>query len=210
MVNIKRDFDKDAITWDENPARVKMAESVFKSITGSIKFSKNMDVLDFGCGTGLLSLLILPLVNSVTCADSSSGMLEVLKSKISTRNLTGAKTLYINADNGDKLPGIYDVVTSSMTMHHIKALTPLLKQFYESIKSGGYLSIADLDTDNGKFHDSNEGVFHEGFNRDVMKMLFRNAGFSEIVDYTATELSKPDKNGIINNFSVFLIVGRKI
>lgn len=210
MANEKRDFDKDAITWDENPARIKIAESVFKSVSDSIPLTKGMDVLDFGCGTGLLSLQVLPHVNSVTCADSSSGMLEVLKSKIVSRNLTGIKTFFIDSTNEYQFPGKYDVITSSMTMHHIEALTPLLRHFYESIKPGGYLSIADLDLDNGRFHDNNDGVFHPGFDRDQMKNLFKTAGFTEISDCTAAAISKPDQNGIINNFSIFLITGKKI
>lgn len=209
MITGKSDFDKGAATWDENPGRVKMAESVFESIKGNLKFSKNMDVLDFGCGTGLLSLHILPLVNSVTGADSSAGMLEVLRSKIISQNLSHINTLLINIDKGESLPGSYDVITSSMTMHHIKDPAPLLKQFYEKIKPGGYLCIADLDPDEGKFHESNAGVFHKGFSRDEMKRLFSMAGFSEMTDVTAAEISKPGKDGNINSFSVFMITGRK-
>jgi 2-polyprenyl-3-methyl-5-hydroxy-6-metoxy-1,4-benzoquinol methylase len=209
MTTENRDFNKDAATWDENPGRVKMAGSVFEAITGSLKLTKDMDVMDFGCGTGLLSLRVLPLVHSVTGADSSDGMLKVLNSKIASQNLSGIKTIRVDIDNGDKLTGKYDIVTSSMTMHHIKDVAPLLKQFHEIIKPGGYLCIADLDPDDGKFHDNNEGVFHKGFHRDEMKRLFSKAGFTDIFDVTAAEISKPGKDRFENNFSVFLIAGRK-
>jgi len=166
MTSEKRDFNKDAATWDDNPGRVMLTGAVFKSITGNLHLSKNMDVMDFGCGTGLLSVSMLPLVHSVTGTDNSEGMLEVLNSKIAAQNLTGMRTLYVNIDNGESITGSYDVVTSCMTMHHIKDPAPLIKQFYNIIKPGGYLCIADLDPDNGKFHDNNDGVFHNGFNRD--------------------------------------------
>ncbi len=210
MTTEKRDFNKDAATWDENPGRVKMAESVFKSLEDNLKFSEDMDVLDFGCGTGLLSLQILPLVHSVTGADSSSGMLDVLNAKKKAMDLTMLQTLYINIENGEKLSGSYDAVTSSMTMHHIKDPESLFKQFHEILKPGGYLCIADLDPDDGKFHDNKDGIFHEGFQRDEMKTFFTNAGFTEISDVTAAEISKPDADGKMNNFSIFLIIGRKV
>ncbi len=206
----KRDFNKDAATWDENPGRIKMAESVFKSIEKNLKLSKDLDVLDFGCGTGLLSIRLLPLVHSVTGADSSSGMLDVLNSKKNAQKLTKLNTLYINIENGERLTGRYDIVTSSMTMHHIKDPAPLIKQFHEILKPGGYLCIADLDPDEGKFHDNNDGVFHKGFNRVDMKLLFKNQGFTEVSDFTAAELEKPGDNGSMRRFSIFLIIGKKM
>ncbi|HNX25303.1 MAG TPA: class I SAM-dependent methyltransferase [Spirochaetota bacterium] len=209
MTQEKRDFNKDAAAWDENPGRVKMAESAFDAIDGNMKLSKEMDILDFGCGTGLLSLKLLPYVHSVTGADSSTGMLEVLNSKITAQNLSGIKTLYIDIDKGTAIPGTYDAVTSSMTMHHIKEPAALIKQFYNVIKPGGFLCIADLDTDNGKFHDNSDGVFHEGFQRDEMKKFYKDAGFTGITDVTAAEISKPDKDGNMNSFTIFLIVGKK-
>jgi len=187
-----------------------VAEAIFNSIAENLEFSKEMDVMDFGCGTGLLSLRILPLAHSVTGIDSSSGMLEVLNSKIAAQNLTMIKTLLIDIDKGEALNGSYDAVTSSMTMHHIKYPGPLIKQFHRIIKPGGYLCIADLDPDDGKFHENNDGVFHKGFQRDEMKGFFSDAGFSEISDVTAAEISKPGTDGNINRFSIFLIIGRKM
>ncbi len=210
MSTEKRDFNKDAAKWDENPGRLEMAESVFNTINSNVKLTKSMKILDFGCGTGLLSLHLLPLVNTVTGADSSVEMLEVLKSKIVNQNLQNIKTLLIDIDKEEKLTGEYDVITSSMTMHHIENPVQLLKQFYSVITPGGVLCIADLDSDEGKFHEDKTGVFHMGFHRDKMKKNFSEAGFKDITDFTAAEISKPDKDGNINKFSVFLISGRKI
>jgi 2-polyprenyl-3-methyl-5-hydroxy-6-metoxy-1,4-benzoquinol methylase len=210
MSTEKRDFDKDAAKWDENPGRLKMAEAVFNTINSNLKLTKSMRILDFGCGTGLLSLRLLPLVNSVTGADSSRGMLDVLNSKIADQNLQNIKTLLIDIDKDEHLTGEYDVVTSSMTMHHIKNPVQLLKQFHSILTPGGFLCIADLDSDEGKFHEDNTGVFHMGFHRDEMKSFFAEAGFKDITGFTAAEISKPGKDGSVNKFSVFLIAGRKV
>lgn len=210
MIIEKRDFNKHAAAWDENPGRLEMADSVFSAIQNTLKLSKNMDVLDFGCGTGLLSLRILPFVHTVTGADSSTGMLDVLNSKIAAQNLSMIKTLFINTEHGESLTGTYDVVTSSMTMHHIKDPALLIRQLHEIIKPGGYLCIADLDPDDGKFHDNNYGVFHKGFHRDKMKRLFSDAGFTEISVVTAAEITKPDADGNMNSFTIFLMLGKKL
>ena len=167
-----------------------------------------MDVMDFGCGTGLLSLQLLPYVKSVTAIDSSSGMLDVLDLKIKGQSLSYIKTLLIDIEK-DILTGTFDLVTSNMTMHHIKNIPPLFVQFYNIIKPGGFLCITDLDPEGGLFHESNEGVFHQGFQRDEMKQMFTNAGFIDICDVTVTKISKPDKNGSVNSFSIFMITGRR-
>lgn len=66
----KRDFDKAAATWDEDPRRVKLAEDVAAAILREAVLSKDMDALDFGCGIGLVTLKLQPYVRSITGADS--------------------------------------------------------------------------------------------------------------------------------------------
>jgi len=41
-----------------------------------------MKVLDFGCGTGLLSFFLQPYVGEITGIDTSKGMIEVFDKKI--------------------------------------------------------------------------------------------------------------------------------
>lgn len=52
----KRDFNRAALTWDANPGRMKMAADIGTAITARVELTPTMRVLDFGCGTGLLSL----------------------------------------------------------------------------------------------------------------------------------------------------------
>jgi len=70
-----RDFDTAAATWDEEPRRVKLSEDMAAAIAGRVPLSKSMTAIDYGCGTGLLTLLIQPHVGRIIGADSSKGML---------------------------------------------------------------------------------------------------------------------------------------
>lgn len=206
----KRDFDKEAASWDENPARIKLAGDVANAISDNIALTSDMDVLDFGCGTGLLTLNLQPLVRSITGVDSSLGMLDVFKTKIAKQNLSNVKTLHAELDKGDVLSGCYQVVVSSMTLHHVKEIKPLLAQFCKIIVPSGYLCIADLDTDDGQFHGSDaSGVFHSGFDRAELRKDFVNAGFNDVRDMTAAEMIKPDSTGKMRGFTIFLMFGRK-
>ena len=190
MSGEKRDFDKAAATWDENPGRVKMAENVTQAILGTIRPGPDTDVMDFGCGTGLLTLALQPHVRTVTAVDSSQGMLDVLDQKIRAQGLTNVRTRHVDLEK-DELPGPFDLAVSSMTFHHIRDTDLLLKRIAGILKPGGKIAIADLDSDEGKFHDSNEGVFHFGFDRHLMRKSFEAAGFVAVQNRTAAIMACP-------------------
>jgi hypothetical protein len=69
--------------------------------------------------------------------------------------------------------------------------------------------LADLDAEGGQFHEDNTGVFHFGFDRAALRSLCLDAGFVEVADLTATEIEKPDRNGALRRFPVFLLIARK-
>lgn len=204
-----RDFDSEARFWDENPGRVKMASSVGDAIRANAAITDQLNVLDFGCGTGLLTLQFQPLVKTITGADSSQGMLDILASKIENIGLKNVSIIYMENGNIGRLNGSFDLIISSMTLHHIKDTAPLLAKFFEILKPGGMLCIADLDPDEGLFHSDNTGVFHFGFEREKLKSEFEKAGFSGVKDVTAAEVTKPLPDGGEKRFSLFLISGKK-
>ena len=198
-----------AATWDENPGRVKVAGDVARAIRETVKLTPDMDVLDFGCGTGLLTLQLQPQVRTITGVDSSQGMIDILDAKIKKQGLRTVKTRLIDLDRGGILEGQYDLIVSSMTFHHIRDVPILLDQFARIAKPTGQVAIADLDCDEGKFHDSPEGVFHEGFDRCILMNHLRAAGFGSVRNRTAAIIRKPRADGETMSFTVFLMTGRK-
>jgi len=205
----KKDFDKDAASWDQKTGRVKLAHDVAYAMMNEVKLTHDMDVLDFGCGTGLLTLQLQPLVRSITGVDSSQGMIDVLNSKIDEQKLINVKTVLIDSEKGDVLNGKFHLVVSSMTLHHMEDIESLLKQFYECLLPGGQLCIADLDSDEGKFHSDNTGVFHFGFDRSFMRTLLMQHGFQDVQDVTAASVVKNLPDGRPREFTVFLMTARK-
>jgi ubiquinone/menaquinone biosynthesis C-methylase UbiE len=205
----KRDFDQDAAKWDQVLGRVKVARDIAQSMLREISLTPDMDVLDFGCGTGLLTLALQPFVRSITGVDSSCGMLDVFKTKIKEQNLNNVKANYIDLDKGNILKGSYHLVVSSMTLHHIKNISPLLKQLYSILLPSGRLAIADLEPDDGQFHGNNDGVFHFGFNREELRLKFMDAGFQNIRTLQAAEIEKPVGDGKSRLFTIFLMTACK-
>lgn len=209
MTTDKRDFNAAAASWDEKPARVKLAGEVAEAIIRQVDPHRGMKVADFGCGTGLISFKLQPLVGSITGIDSSPGMLDIFKAKIAAGNFTAMQSHLFDIDKGEQLAGEYDLIVSGMTLHHIRQPAVLLRQLHKALVPGGILAIADLDPDGGLFHDDNTGVFYFGFERAAVRAMFAEAGFVDIRDSQATELVKEAPDGSKRTFTVFLVSGRK-
>lgn len=209
MAKEKRGFDQEAASWDEQPTRVRLARDIVTAIIHTKILRPDMAALDFGCGTGLVTLGLAPLLGSITGADSSRGMLEVLAAKIAQLGLTKVHTQFCDLDQGGSLSGRYGLVVSSMTLHHIAEIAPLLARFYALLDPGGVLCLADLDLDGGQFHSDSTGVFHPGFDRGELLQALTTAGFVDGAAVTAAEIEKTGSNGVGRCFTVFLITARK-
>jgi ubiquinone/menaquinone biosynthesis C-methylase UbiE len=205
----KRDFDKDAASYDLKPGRAKLAQDVAKAVMSEVKLNDGMDVLDFGCGTGLVTLQLQPFVRTVTGADTSHGMLDVLRAKIAERKLANVKTEFIDPEKSVVLKNKYHLVVCSMTLHHVENLVYIFREFYNCLLPGGQICIADLDSDEGEFHRDKTGVVHFGFDRTEMRRLLIAGGFQDVRDVTAASVVRKSSDGRSREFTVFLMIGRK-
>ena len=81
-------WDDSADEWDTNTDVISYSERAYKSLVQDINI-KGKNILDFGCGTGLLTEKLSMLANSVVAIDTSPKMIAVLQSK----NLSNVSTL---------------------------------------------------------------------------------------------------------------------
>ena len=95
-------FDKQAAAWDDNPVRRELTGAIAAFILGTISLNKQFSVLDYGCGTGLLSFLLSDKAASICAADVSDGMLAQVRKKITDGNVKN-----IEAVNFLYLPGAF-------------------------------------------------------------------------------------------------------
>ncbi len=205
----KKDFDSEAAAWDQDPGRVRLANDVAAAIIRETRPSKEMDALDFGCGTGLVTLRIRPLVRSITGADSSKGMLSVLEGKAKAQGLTNVRTRLVDFEKGERLEERFHLVISSMTMHHVENTAVLFGQWHDLLLPGGILAAADLDAEDGSFHLNNTGVCHHGFDRGYLKTLLQKSGFHDIRAVTAATMVRDAEGKGKREFPVFLVTAKK-
>lgn len=202
-------FNERAATWDADAGRVKIAASVTEAIRQSIPLTKNMTAMDFGCGSGLVTLGIQPHVGRIDALDVSDQMIEVLRRKISEQAIQTIFPQIIAIDYHDFGQDRYDLIFSSMSMHHVEDYHRLLEQFFLALKLGGYLAVADLITESGDFHSDNSVVEHFGFGETELKGLLAKIGFVQISHRVIHTIEKPGADGQAKLFPVFLITGKR-
>jgi 2-polyprenyl-3-methyl-5-hydroxy-6-metoxy-1,4-benzoquinol methylase len=206
----KRDFDKSAARWDADPARVKLANEIAGAIIREAAPARDMDALDFGCGTGLVTLRLQPLVRTIVGVDSSHGMLGVLEGKVRKQGITNVQARFVDFEKGGRIEGRFHLLVSSMTLHHVPDTAELFKQWHELLLPGGLLCFADIDAEHGSsFHGDNTGVFHKGFDRGHLKELLLSAGFHDVRDTTATTMVRDIEGKGEKEFPIFLIIAKK-
>jgi cyclopropane fatty-acyl-phospholipid synthase-like methyltransferase len=189
-------------SWDMNSRRVKNAQSISSLILKNIPISKNMKVMDLGAGTGLLSFFIAPYVSKVVAVDNSASMLDEFRIKSSEFECE-TEAIYTDIMKYDA-KNKFDLIISSMTLHHIQDINALFSKLYELLNDNGYIAIADLDSEDGTFHSEDTGVCHYGFDRDEISQIAKDVGFKDIKIETASIINKPHRN-----FSLFLLTASK-
>ena len=204
----KRDFDSVAAAWDQEPRRVKLAQEVVDAMRRELPLAPDMEAVDFGCGSGLITLGLHPFVGRITGADSSQGMLDVLSGKLQEQGINNVATQLLDLEQ-QRLAASYDLIVSSMTLHHVQDVPALIASLVLSLKPGGWLALADLESEDGSFHDDPTGIFHDGFAREFLAGQFSKSGLTDVRTVSAATIEKKDANGVVRVYPVFLCVGRK-
>lgn len=194
-------FKEKAQVWDSGSVRVNGAKIIAEAIRDEIALNKNMEILDFGVGTGLLGFDIASSVSQVYGVDISPEMILKLKEK--------------NSDELNIIPYTQDIIKeplqrtfngliSSMTLHHVENLKSFFETIYENIEDDGFIAIADLESEDGSFHSDNTGVFHFGFNEEELVKVVEKVGFKNIKFKNINIIKKPQRD-----FGIFLLSATK-
>lgn len=200
-------FDSKARRWDENPVFQERGLKIAEAIRRTVPLNRQMNALDYGCGTGLLSFPLKDELGTILMADSSGGMLEVVNEKIAAQGVTNMTTLQLDLLADPPPAQCFDLIATSMTLHHVPDTDHILRVFYDLLNPGGYLCIADLDQEDGSFHGPEIDV-HHGFDRTDLSRRAGQAGFTGMQFQTVFSIAKDSETGA-RDYPVFLMTARR-
>jgi len=196
-------FREKAADWDTRPRAQQLSQAIGDAIIDAVPLGKNMRVMDFGAGTGLIAGRIAPRVASIAAVDVSAAMLARLAAKA---ELEGRVEPVCQDIIERPLARRFDLIVSAMALHHVADTALLLQRFAEHLEPGGWIALADLDEEDGSFHEAGtEGVFHHGFSRAALGVQLGAAGFEAVSFRTAHTLSNEDGSA----YPLFLVTARR-
>ena len=180
------------------------AAAVAEEIGKAIPLNREWRALEFGPGTGLLSLLLKDRVKEITLIDSSTGMVRVLNEKIAEEGIENLRVLHLDLEHeypGDEKS---DLIYNLMVLHHVSDVGKIIGKFRDMLNPGGYLAVADLCSEDGSFH----GVGfsgHRGFEPARLAAVLEEGGFADISHRKAYVIDKEMADGSRKQFEVFLM-----
>ncbi|MFK9092597.1 class I SAM-dependent methyltransferase [Bacillus salipaludis] len=167
-------FEQMAKRYDTEE-RIELAKVIVKEVRPELRNCKSKSLIDYGSGTGLISLELSDLVDSILLVDSSKQMLEVAKAKISHKGITNSNVLY--SDFTQETPELKaDIVLMSLVLLHIPDTKKILQELFNILNNGGKLIIIDFDK-NDKI---NHPKVHNGFSHEELKERLSEGGFKSI------------------------------
>jgi ubiquinone/menaquinone biosynthesis C-methylase UbiE len=135
--------------YDQTLGKVKRHHHLLDLTVRASQVKAGEVVLDLGCGTGLLSLKLLRAADCrVVGVDSSAAMLDIFRGKIEELGLEGRVSL--KKADARSLPfakGSFDVVASTVTLHHVIEKGAVIKKIHGLLKPRGRFVLGDLDVD---------------------------------------------------------------
>ncbi|KAL4741105.1 S-adenosyl-L-methionine-dependent methyltransferase [Aspergillus similis] len=174
-------FNDEAAEWDKNPLVQEATRLAFDTLRPIIQtlseqkhstFGTGLEVLEVGCGTGLLTLRIAPLVHGIVAVDPAHGMIDALKAKLNgnkedkpidaqqsrkesdsnvvpvCRLLEDPEDPALPPQNHDNLKGPrrkFDLILSHLVMHHVPDLKSFLSTLRGCLAPGGRVALTDFE-----------------------------------------------------------------
>lgn len=156
--------------------------------------SGKLDILDAGCGTGLVGDLVRDLASRLDGVDMSSAMLKTAREK----------GIYSEIHQGDLVacmlgkPGSYDAITCAATLIHFSDLAPVFDAAAAALRENGLFVFTLFPNENGDVAVAQNSNLAKGgcfaHSPDYVRRLAEAAGF--VVELLDTDIHEYHKKTI--------------
>lgn len=154
------EWDDYADGWDANEDVRIFARNAFDSLSRKVlPLTPNLadgQVLDFGCGTGILSERLAPLCRHVVAVDTSAKMIAMLQKKIVGKGIENITALQSTIDSAPTdqhlaLAGKFDLIVASSVCNFLPDYEASLRCLCSMMRPGAYFVqwdwLADMSID---------------------------------------------------------------
>lgn len=193
---MEHNFNHKAESFD-SPQNRFIADLIRQELEKQVVDFSDKHILDFGGGTGLVSLPLATQSKSVMLVDISEKMLEQAHLKVKKQAINNVHLLQQDLLS-TPLNQLFDIILVSRVLHHMSNIEEILNVFRNHLADDGQLFIADfVKTDTN----------HHGFHLVDLEGKLSQSGFSSVqsqIIYSA------DKLFLGNYAELFLTLAQKI
>lgn len=163
-------FEKLAQQYD-TPARTHLAQI----ITQAVQPEFHGKVMDYGSGTGLVSLPLAQQTTKLILVDAAEQMLAVAKHKIQQQQLTNVQVYQADFTQGTPQLQV-DTILLSLVLLHIPDTQKILTELFDLLPKNGKLLIVDFAQNPNVSHPK----VHNGFESQELTELLQAIGFTVV------------------------------
>ncbi|KAH7236315.1 S-adenosyl-L-methionine-dependent methyltransferase [Fusarium tricinctum] len=191
-------FGKIASEYDQrNADAIVQLERYINERIPFIGIKQGAKLLDYACGTGMLSRVLAQHTSEAIGIDLTQDMVDVYNTQAQGQGTSRQAYQGNLADPADASPAAFadakffdfDVAGVGLGFHHFDKPDLASKRLAERVKTGGVLFIIDFVAHKIDPEDAaHRGITHHGFVEDEIKQMFENAG---LTDFGYQELPEP-------------------
>lgn len=132
------DWDAYAAEWEQNPVITAYADKAFESLQQQLDI-RGKHILDFGCGTGLLTQKMAALAKDIVALDGSEAMIEQLDHKelVNVEPVVDQLTRGLVAMH-PAFRGQFDLVVASSVCGYLPNYSDVVDVIYSIVDNGGW------------------------------------------------------------------------
>jgi 2-polyprenyl-3-methyl-5-hydroxy-6-metoxy-1,4-benzoquinol methylase len=172
-------------------------------------------VMDYACGTGLISMVLASRVKSILGVDISAAMVGQYNKRMDNQGIPPEEMRAVCAELSgtvEELDGMkFDVIVCASAYHHFESIESVTRTLSFFLKPGGSLMVADIlkssNVDQAFQHDAthDKTVAHRGgFEEEEIRKAFNAA---DLQDIFFDKVTSARKHGFTVDF--FLAKGMK-
>ena len=144
MITSREYWNRRSVIYDSKIGHI-YHDAYERTIHMSRRYLNKTDyVLDLGCGTGIITVEIAPLVDRIRAIDVSEDMMSICRKKLESRGVKNVTLEQMSIFDSTLEDESFDVVCAYNILNYLNDRDDALERMYSILKPGGYfLSVTD-------------------------------------------------------------------
>ena len=139
---VKKEFSKQVKSLES--AKFFTDQEILEKIKKTAKLSEKMTLLDAGCGPGIVTEALAPMVQEIVAYDITPEMIEATRTRCESAGLHNVRYQTGLIESLPYEDEYFDRVVSRLVVHHLPEPAKGFREIFRVLKKGGKFILADI------------------------------------------------------------------